>query len=109
MVMVFKHLVIVYTDHEALKTLLTGLDNNTHGRIAKGQERLSEYDIQLLHRSAKVHFMGIADWLLRLPTCLLATHTAEDSEGLRPYMDGIVPVSVLVTDVIVNSTSAIAL
>jgi len=109
MVMVSKHLVMVYTDHEALKTLLTGLDNNAHGRIAKWQERLSEYDIKLLHRSAKVHFMGIADGLSRLPTRLWATHTAEDSEGLRPYMDGIVPVSGLVTDVIVNSTLAIAL
>jgi len=109
MVMASKHLVMVYTDHEALKTLLTGLDNNAHGRIAKWQERLSEYDIKLLHGSAKVHFMGIADGLSRLPTRLLATHTGEDSEGLRPYMNGIVPVSRLVTDVVVNSTLAISL
>ena len=108
-VMVSKHLVMVYTDHEALKTLLTGLDNNAHGHIAMWQECLSEYDIKLLHRSAKVHFMGIADGLSMLPTPRLATHTAQDSEGLRPYMNGIVPVSGLVTDVLVNSTLAISL
>jgi len=102
MVMASKHIVIVYTHHEPLKTLLRGLDNNAHGRIAKWQERLSEYDIELLHRSAKVHFMCIADGLSRLPTRLLATHTSEDSEGLRRYMNDIVPVSGLVTDVIVN-------
>jgi len=37
--------VFVYTDHEALRTLLTGPDNDAHGRIAKWQERLGEYDL----------------------------------------------------------------
>lgn len=34
--------VFVYTDDEALKTLLTRLDNDAHGRIAKWKERLGE-------------------------------------------------------------------
>jgi len=43
------YLVIVYIDHEALKTLLTGADYNAHCRIAKWQECLGEYDIRLLN------------------------------------------------------------
>ena len=34
--------ILVYTDHKALLVLLTGLDNDAHGRIAKWQERLGE-------------------------------------------------------------------
>ena len=76
--------IYIYTDHEALRVLLTGLDNDAHGRIAKWQERLGEYNFRLFHRSAGVHFMGIADGLSRLPTKLMQRHFAEDSEGLRP-------------------------
>ena len=101
--------VFVYTDHEALKTLLTGPDNDAHGRIAKWQERLGEYDIRLLHRPAKTHFMAIADGLSRLPTWLLTTHFAEDVEGCRPLVGLLVPVSGHVTDVMVNGGMAMAL
>jgi len=109
MAMASPHQVIVYTDHEALKTLLTGADNDAHGRIAKWQERLGEYDIKLLHRSVKSHFIGTADGLLRLPTRLLGYHFAEDTEGLRPCMEGVVPVGGVVTDVKVNAGLAVAL
>ena len=109
MVMASPHMIFVYTDHEALKTLLTGLDNDAHGRIAKWQERLGEYDIRLLHRSAKTHFIGIADGLSRLPTHLLSIHVAEDTEGLRPFIGGVVPVAGLVVDVGVNGNLAVAL
>ena len=34
--------ILVYTDHEALRVLLTGLDNDAHGHIAKRQERLGK-------------------------------------------------------------------
>src|SRR5205807_8973303 len=81
MVMASKYPVLVYTNHEALKTLLTEPDNDAHGRIAKWQERLGEYDLRLLHRSATTHFIGIADGLSRLPTQLLSKHTIEDTEG----------------------------
>ena len=73
--------VFFYTDHEALKTLLTGLDNDAHSRIARWQERLGENNLRLLHRLAKTHFMAIADGLSRLPTRLLSSHFAEDVEG----------------------------
>ena len=75
---------LVYTDHEGLKVLLTGPDNDAHGRIAKWQERLGEYDFQLLHHTAGTHFMGIADGLSRLPTTLMQQAFIEDSEGPRP-------------------------
>ena len=35
MVMASKHPVLIYTNHSALQTLLTGLDNDAHGRIAR--------------------------------------------------------------------------
>lgn len=109
MVIASPHPVILYTDHEALKTLLTCADNDAHGRIAKWQERLGEYDIKLLHRSAKTHFIGIADGLSRLPTRLLNSHVAEDVEGLRLLMEGIVPVSRIATDVKINAELAVGL
>ena len=62
------HPTFIYTDHEALKTLLVGVDNDAHGRIANWQHRLGEYNLLLRHRSRKVHFMGIADGMSRLPT-----------------------------------------
>ena len=85
MVMTSLYPTLVYTDHEALKVLLTGPDNDAHGRIAKWQERLGEYDFQLLHRTAGTHFMGIADGLSRLPTTLMQRAFIEDSEGPRPH------------------------
>ena len=75
---------LVYTDHEALRVLLTGLDNDAHRRIAKWQERLGEYDFRLLHRVASTHFMGIADGLSRLPSRLMQRAFVEDSDGLLP-------------------------
>jgi hypothetical protein len=80
------HATMVYTDHEALKTLLVGVDNDAHGRIANWQDRLGEYNVQLLHRSSKIHFMGIADGLSRLPTRLLGQHIMEDSDRPDPIL-----------------------
>jgi hypothetical protein len=76
--------VFVYTDHEALKTLVVGVDNDSHGRIARWQDRLGEYDVQLFHRRADVHFMGIADGLSRLPTRLQQRVFVEDTERPVP-------------------------
>ena len=84
MVVASEYPTLVYTDHEALKVLLTGLDNDAHGRIAKWQERLGEHHFRLIHRAGVTHFMGIADGLSRLPTALMQCSFAEDSEGLRP-------------------------
>ena len=74
---------LVYTDHEALKVLLMGMDNDAHGRIAKWQERLGEYYFRLIHRVSATHFMGIADGLSRLPTRLMQLPFAKDSDGIR--------------------------
>jgi hypothetical protein len=74
------HPTLVYTDHEALKTLLVGVDNDAHGRIANWQDPLGEYNVQLFHKSRKIHFMGITDGLSRLPTRILGNHVMEDSD-----------------------------
>ena len=73
---------IVYTDHQALKTLLTGPSNDSHRRIANWQQRLSEYDMILVHRKANTHFMGIADGMSRLPSCLMGRAYMEDAIGM---------------------------
>jgi len=103
MVMASKYPVLVYTDHSALRILLTELDNDAHGRIARWQERLGEYHLQLLHRSAKTHFMGIADGLSRLPTRLMGLTMVEDVEGLIPIISSVIAVTGLATDVMINS------
>ena len=101
--------VFVYTDHEAPKTLLTGLHNDAHGRIAKWQERLGEYNLGQLHRPAKTHFMAIVDGLSGLPTWLLSSHFAEDVEGCRPLVGHLVQISGQVTDVRVKGEMAMQL
>ena len=84
MVIASPYSILVYTDHEALKVLLTGIDNDAHGRIAKWQERLGEYNFSLIHRTASAHFMGIADGLSRLPSALMQQAFIEDSDGPQP-------------------------
>jgi len=109
MVIASSYPVFVYTDYAALKILLTGSENDTHGRIAKWQERPGEYDLRLLHRSPKRHFLGIANGLSQLPTRLLGYHTAENVEGHRPCMEGIVAVSGIARDVKINAGLSVAL
>ena len=49
MIVVSLYPVYVYTDHQALKTLLTGPKNDSHGRIVNWQQRIFQYDMILLH------------------------------------------------------------
>jgi hypothetical protein len=56
------HQIIVYTDHECLKTALKNTDK---GRIVGWQLRLSEYDLQIVHVKGKENVL--ADGLSRLP------------------------------------------
>lgn len=86
LVLASEFLILVYTNHEALRVLLTGVDNDAHGRIAKWQERLGEYNLKLLHRSSTTHFMAIADGLSRLPTRWLQEPIAKDSEVRKPVL-----------------------
>jgi transposase InsO family protein len=99
--------ILVYTDHEALRVLLTGMDNDAHGRIAKWQERLGEYNFRLIHRACSVNFMGIADGLSRLPSALMQKPFVEDSDGLRPR-PGIVSAGQSGIDIAVPVTAMIA-
>ena len=73
--------VMVYTDHQALKTILMKSANDSHGRIANWQQRLSEYDVILLHRKASTHFMGIADGMSHLPSHLVSRCFIENAIG----------------------------
>ena len=56
------HEIIVYTDHECLKTALKNTDK---GRIVGWQLRLSEYDLHIVHVKGKENVL--ADGLSRLP------------------------------------------
>lgn len=96
--------ILVHTDHEALRVLLTGLDNDAHGRLAKWQERLGEYDFRLLHRVASTHFMGIADGLSRLPSQLMQRPFAEISDDLHPK-PSIITCGQLIFDILVPVNS----
>ena len=54
---------IVYTDHQALVSLLK--KDDAHGRIARWQVRLSEYDVEYQHISGAANLL--ADGLSRMP------------------------------------------
>ena len=54
---------IVYTDHQALVSLLK--KDDAHGRIARWQVRLSEYDVEYQHISGAENLL--ADGLSRMP------------------------------------------
>ena len=84
MVISLLYLITFYMDHEELRVRLTGLDNDAHGRIAKWQQWLGEYNFRLLHRAASSHSMGIAHGRSRLPSRLMQSSFVEDSDGLRP-------------------------
>jgi len=57
------HKIIVYTDHECLKTALKNTDK---GRIVGWQLCLSEYDLHIVHVKGKENVL--ADGLSRIPT-----------------------------------------
>ena len=79
--------VYVYTDHQALRTLLTGPANDSYGKIANWKQWLSEYDMILLHRKTSTHFMGIADGMSRLPSTLMGKAFVEDVMGPAAEID----------------------
>ena len=57
-----QHPVLIYTDHECLKT---ALKNSDKGRIVGWQLRLSEYDFRIIHIKGKDN--ALADGMSRLP------------------------------------------
>ena len=57
-----RHPVLIYTDHECLKT---ALQNSDKGRIVGWQLRLSEYDFRIVHIKGKDN--ALADGMSRLP------------------------------------------
>ena len=63
------HPVLVYKDHSALIHLLKGDD--AHGKIARGQQKLSEFDVEYVHIPASQNV--IADGLSRMPTRFFQT------------------------------------
>ena len=78
-----KYPVMVYTDHEALKSLFnTGKTDS--GRLATWMDRLGEYDLKLFHRPSRDQHIGIADGLSRMPTRYQSNSRKEDRE--RPAM-----------------------
>ena len=79
MVMGSPHPVIVYSDHEALKSIFaTG--QTEKNRIANWLDRLGEYDIKLAYRPSRDQHIGIADGLSRMPTRFTTQSNVEDSE-----------------------------
>lgn len=71
----------VYTDHQALETILNeGTD--AHGRIARWLDRLTEYDYEVHHRPCKSNIIRIADGLSRMPGRYSQYATAVDLERI---------------------------
>jgi len=55
----------VYTDHTALLSTLTN-GPDSHGKVSRWLDRLSEYDIEVHHRPGKSNIIQIADGFSRL-------------------------------------------
>lgn len=56
-----------YTDHFSLVSIMQTNTKDAHGRLARWQDRLTEYDYEVIHKPGVDHFMKLADGLSRLP------------------------------------------
>ncbi len=75
------HPVLIYSDHEALKSIFaTG--NTDQARIAGWMDRLGEYDLKLAYRSSRDQHIGIADGLSRMPTRSTSITRTHDTERM---------------------------
>jgi len=75
------HPVMIYSDHEALKSIFS-TGNTDQARIAGWMDRLGEYDLKLAYRSSRDQHIGIADGLSRMPTRLTSITRTHDEERL---------------------------
>ena len=82
--------VMLYTDHQALETILK-IGTDAHGRIARWMDRLTEYDYIVKHGPCKSNIMRLADGMSRMPGLYSQYAVAEDEERmamttvLRPH------------------------
>lgn len=58
----------VYTDHCSLVSVMQKNTKDAHGRLARWQDRLTEYDYEIVHKAGVDHYMKLADGLSRLPS-----------------------------------------
>ncbi len=71
----------LYTDHPALESIFTQ-GSDTHCRIARWMDRLTEYDYEVQHRPCKTNIMRIADGMSRLLAKYSQSATAIDLERM---------------------------
>lgn len=58
----------IYTDHFSLISIMQTNTKDAHGRLARSQDRLTEYNYEIIHKPGIDHFMKLADGLSRLPS-----------------------------------------
>ena len=76
-----KSSVLLYTDHNALLSILTK-GSEGHGRVTAWQDQLGEYDYVVHHQPAKDPMMAIADGLSQLLKQLSTIPKAFDTERI---------------------------
>ena len=64
---------MVYTDHEALKSLFNTRETD-NGRLVAWMDRLGEYDLKRSHRPSRDQHLGIAYGLSKMPPAFYLTH-----------------------------------
>ena len=85
---------MLYTDHQALESIMKiGIDS--HGRIARWIDRLTEYDYIIKHRPCKANIMGLADGISRMPGRYSQYTVAEDLERIAMMLAHSRPRSIL--------------
>jgi RNase H-like domain found in reverse transcriptase len=63
------HPLMLYTDHQALSSILMADSEGGHGRIARWQDKIQEFTLEIHHVPGKE--LVIADGMSRLPTRLM--------------------------------------
>lgn len=84
--------VMIYSDHRALSDIFSKGDS-TKARIKTWLDRLSEFDLKVVHRSSRDQHIGLADGLNRMPTRYLSS-LVEEALPERMPIRATIPVEV---------------
>ena len=71
----------IYTDHAALVSILEIGMRDAHGRLARWQDTLMQYNCELIYRPNTDRIIKIADGLSRIPQHLMSEFQASDIDG----------------------------
>ncbi len=78
-----RFLVLIYSDHRALSDIFSKGDS-TKAQINTWLNRLSRFDLKVVHRSSRDQYIGLADGLSRMPIRYLSPPVKEELPERMP-------------------------